>query len=254
MQQILIGYRLLLLSLVLSTGSILTVLFQRGTMPPKGIQSLITRWWHRSITKSLGIPVRVYGTPRKEATLFVSNHVSSFDIAALGSVLPVHFLSKAEVQHWPILGWLATRAGTLYIQRGSREAAVNANKAITEALSINHNVMLFPEGTTTDGNVKRFHSRLMQSAVDSGVYVQPVAIRYPDPGGRKAHPDVHYADGMSFLDLSKRILTARQLEVEIYFLDAVCAKNKTRDELARYAENEVRKKLESLYRQPGLKS
>ena len=246
MHRILIGYRLLLLSLVLSTGSILTVLFQRGTMPPKGIQSLITRWWHRSITKSLGIPVRVYGTPRKEATLFVSNHVSSFDIVALGSVLPVHFLSMAEVQHWPILGWLATRAGTLYIQRGGREAAVHANKAIAEALSMNHNVMLFPEGTTTDGNVKKFHGRLMQSAVDSGAYIQPVAIRYPDPGGKKAHPDVHYVDGMSFMDLSKRILAARQLVVEIYFLEGVCAKNNSRDELARYAENEVCKKLESL--------
>jgi len=246
MHRILIGYRLLLLSLVLSTGSILTVLFQRGTMPPKGIQSLITRWWHRSITKSLGIPVRVYGTPRKEATLFVSNHVSSFDIVALGSVLPVHFLSKAEVQHWPILGWLATRAGTLYIQRGGREAAVSANKAIAEALSMNHNVMLFPEGTTTDGNVKKFHGRLMQSAVDSGAYIQPVAIRYPDPGGKKAHPDVHYVDGMSFMDLSKRILAARQLVVEIYFGEAVSAENKNRYELAKYTEAEVRKILDSL--------
>ena len=251
MHRILIGYRLLLLSLVLSTGSILTVLFQRGTMPPKGIQSLITRWWHRSITKSLGIPVRVYGTPRNEATLFVSNHVSSFDIAALGSVLPVHFLSKAEVQHWPILGWLATRAGTLYIQRGGREAAADANRAIAAALSINHNVMLFPEGTTTDGNVKRFHSRLMQSAIDSGVYIQPVAIRYPDPGGKKAHPDVHYVDGMSFMDLSKRILAARQLVVEIYFGEAVSAENKNRYELAKYTAAEVRKILESLPPVPG---
>lgn len=246
MHRIRIGYRLVLLSLVVSTGSILTVLFQRGTLPPKSIQSQITRWWHRSVAKSLDIPVRVYGTPQKEATLFVSNHVSSFDIVALGSVLPVHFLSKAEVQHWPILGWLATRAGTLYIQRGGREAAVSANKAIAEALSMNHNVMLFPEGTTTDGNVKRFHSRLMQSAVDSGVYIQPVAIRYPDPGGKKAHPDVHYVDDMSFMDLSKRILAARQLEVEIYFGEAVSAENKSRDELAKYTEAEVRRILDSL--------
>ena len=240
-----------LLSLVVSTGSILTVLFQRGTLPPTGIQSHITRWWHRSVAKSIGVPVRVYGTPRKEATLFVSNHVSLFDIAALGSVLPVRFLSKAEVKNWPLLGWLATRAGTLYIPRGGREAAINANKVMAEALSMNHNVMLFPEGTTTDGNVKRFHSRLMQSAVDSGVYIQPVAIRYPDPGGKKAHPDVHYVDGMSFMDLSKRILTAKELAVEIYFGEAMSAKNKSRDELAKYAEGEVRRILESLYPTPG---
>ena len=120
-------------------------------------------------------------------------------------------------------------------------------KVMVEALSSKHNVVLFAEGTTTDGHLKRFHSRLIQSAVDSNAYVQQVAIRYPDPGGSKAHPDVHYVDGMSFMDLSKRILTARRLEVEIYFLDAISAKDKSRDELARYAENEVRNKLESLY-------
>jgi len=233
-----------MLSLVVSTGSILTVLFQRGTLPPKGIQSHITRWWHRGIAKSLGIPVRVYGEPRKQATLFVSNHVSPFDIAALGSVLPVRFLSKIEVKHMPLMGWLATRAGTLYIERGGREAAVKTNEVMAEALSLKHNVVLFAEGTTTGGNVKRFHSRLIQSAVDSGAYVQPVAIRYPDPDGNKVHPAALFIDDMSFADSSKRMLAARQLEVEMFFGEAVSAKNKSRDELARYAEAEVRRFLQ----------
>jgi len=244
MSKIRIGYRLVLLSLVISTGSILTVLFQRGTLPPKGIQSYITRWWHRSVAKSLGIPVRVYGTPRKEATLFISNHVSTFDIAALGSVLPVRFLSKIEVKNWPLMGWLATRAGTLYIERGGREAAIKTNKLMAEALSLKHNVVLFAEGTTTDGNVKKFHSRLMQSAVDSGAYIQPVAIRYPDPGGSLVHPAALHIDDMSFSDSTRRMLSAPQLEVEIYFGEAVSAENRSRDELARHAEAEVRRLLD----------
>lgn len=244
MHRIRIGYRLVLLGLVVSTGSILTVLFQRGTLPPKSIQSQITRWWHRSIAKSLDIPVRVYGTPRKEATLFVSNHVSTFDITALGSVLPVRFLSKIEVKSWPLMGWLASRAGTLYIERGGREAAVKTNRIMAEALSLKHNVVLFAEGTTTDGNVKRFHSRLIQSAVDSAAYIQPVAIRYPDPGGGKVHPAALHIDNMSFSDSGKRMLTARQLEVEIHFGEAMCAQDKSRDELARYAEAEVRSLLD----------
>jgi 1-acyl-sn-glycerol-3-phosphate acyltransferase len=188
--------------------------------------------------------VRVYGQPRDEATLFVSNHISSFDIAALGSVLPVRFLSKIEVKSWPLMGWLATRAGTLYIERGGREAAVKTNRIMAEALSLKHNVVLFAEGTTTDGNVKRFHSRLMQSAVDSSAYVQPVAIRYPDPDGGRVHPAALYIDDMSFRDSTRRMLAARQLEVEIYFGEAISAENKTRDELARYAEAEVRKLLD----------
>ncbi|MGD2054088.1 MAG: lysophospholipid acyltransferase family protein [Gammaproteobacteria bacterium] len=243
MGKLIISYRLVRLGLVISTGTILTLLFQRGTLPPAGIQSRITRWWHRNIAKSVGVRVHVFGRPREQATLFVSNHISSFDIAALGSVLPVRFLSKSEVSNWPLIGWLATRAGTLYIQRGGRQAAVNANKAIAEVLSMNHNVLLFAEGTTTDGNVKRFHSRLMQSAVDSGAHIQPVAIRYPDPGGSKVHPAVLYIDGISFIDSTRRILGTRQLEVEIYFGDAVTANSKSRDELARYAETEVRRLL-----------
>ena len=245
MSSLRIGYRLVLLSLVVSTGTIFTLLFQRGTLPPAGIQSRVTRWWHRSIVKSLRVPIRVYGTPREQATLFVSNHISSFDVAALGSVLPVRFLSKVEVKSWPLVGWLATRAGTLYIERGGRQAAVKANNAIAAALSMKHNVMLFAEGTTTDGSVKRFHSRLLQSAVDSGVHIQPVAIRYPDPEGSKVHPAALYIGGMSFADSTRRLLGATQLEVEIYFGEAISAENKSRDELARYAETEVRRFLEN---------
>ena len=244
MSKIRIGYRLAMLGIVVSTGTILTVLFQRGTLPPKGLQSWITRWWHRGIAKSLGVPVRVYGTPRSEATLFVSNHISSFDIPALGSVLPARFLSKIEVKSWPLMGWLATRAGTLYIERGGREAAANTNKVMAEALSLRHNVVLFAEGTTTDGNPKRFHSRLIQSAVDSNAWVQPVAIRYPDPDGNRVHPAALFMDDMSFKDSTRRMLSARQLEVEVHFGEPVSARNNTRDELARFSEAEVRRLLD----------
>lgn len=245
MHRIRISYRLVLLSLVVTTGSIFTLFFQRGTLPPKGLQGHVTRWWHRNIANSLDVKISVYGTPRQEATLFISNHVSPFDITALGSVLPVRFLSKVEVKRWPLLGWLATRAGTLYIPRGGRLAASNANKAMAEALAEGHNVMLFAEGTITDGRVRRFHSRLMQSAVDSSSYVQPVAIRYPCPEGNRVHSDALMTDDMSFADAAKRLISSRQLEVELFFAEAVSAANKSRDDLARYAESAVRRLIES---------
>jgi 1-acyl-sn-glycerol-3-phosphate acyltransferase len=230
---------------VITTGSVFTALFQRGTLPPTGLQSYVTRWWHRNIANSLDVTLRVYGTPREQATLFVSNHISPFDITALGSVLPVRFLSKAEVKSWPLLGWLATRAGTLYIERGGRQAAIKANKAMAEALSAKQNVMLFAEGTITDGNVRKFHSRLFQSAVDSSSHVQPVAIRYPCPEGNTLHSAIRLDGSKSFTESAKRLISARQLVVEIHFADAMSAENKSRDELARFAETEVRKLLES---------
>jgi 1-acyl-sn-glycerol-3-phosphate acyltransferase len=245
MHRLRIGYRLLLLGFVISTGSIFTALFQRGTLPPTGLQSHVTRWWHRNIANSLDVNVRVYGTPRQQATLFVSNHISPFDITALGSILPVRFLSKAEVKSWPLLGWLATRAGTLYIERGGRQAANNANRVMAEALASKHNVLLFAEGTITDGNVRKFHSRLLQSAVDSGSHVQPVAIRYPCPEGNKVHSAVLATDHKHFTEAAKRLISAKQLAVEMHFAEAVSAENKSRDELARYAEAEVRRFVES---------
>jgi 1-acyl-sn-glycerol-3-phosphate acyltransferase len=116
---------------------------------------------------------------------------------------------------------------------------------MVEALSSKHNVVLFAEGTTTDGHLKRFHSRLIQSAVDSNAYVQQVAIRYPDPDGSRIHPAALFINDMSFKDSTKRMLAARQLEVEIYFGEPMSAENKTRDELVRYAETEVRRLLDS---------
>lgn len=244
MNAVRIVYRLALLGLVVATGAIFTALFQRGSLPPTGLRSYVTRWWHRSIANSLGVKVHVYGTPRKHATLFVSNHVSTFDIVALGSVLPVRFLSKAEVRRWPLLGWLASRAGTLYIARGDTRASAEANIAMAEALSLNHNILLFAEGRITDGHVRRFHSRLLQSAVDSSSQVQPVAIRYPCPAGGKVHKAAMTDDHTSFAASAWRLIGARQLEVEIHFASAVSAQNKSRHELARYAENVVRKLVE----------
>lgn len=241
-----IGYRLVLLSLVVSAGSLFTIIFQRGHMPPTGLRSKVTRMWHGSIARSLGITIRVHGTPRKDNTLFISNHISSFDIAAIGSILPVHFLSKHEVKNWPLIGWLATRAGTIYIPRGGKDAAANANQNMADVLSRTHNVLLFAEGTTTDGNIRRFHSRLVQSAVDSNSHIQPVAIRYPDPEGGLTHSAALYIDDMTFTESINRMLGATDLVVEIYFGEAISAENKTRTELAQHAETEVRKILNQL--------
>ena len=245
MRIIRIVYRLALLNLVVFLGIIVTAIFQRGTMPPKSIQSRLTRWWHRGIAHGLGMKIHTRGTPREQATLFVSNHLSSFDIPALGSILPARFLSKVEVRHWPLMGWLATRAGTLYIERGGREAAVSTNQVMTEALSLNQNIVLFPEGTVSDGNMRRFHSRLIQSAVDSGADVQPVAISYPDPDGGMVNPAAMVIEDMSVPEFTRRILAAPQLEVSICFGRAISAENRSRDELARYAEAEVRTMLEA---------
>ena len=244
MRKIRIGYRLTFLCLVVLAGSVLTVLFLRGSMPPESIQSRVTRWWHRGIARGLGMRIHVQGTPRRHATLYVSNHLSSFDIPALGTILPTRFLSKIELKSWPLMGWLATRAGTLYIARGGRQAAASTNRLMAQALSEGQNVVLFAEGTVKDGTVIRFHSRLMQSAVDSCASVQPVAIRYPIPDDSGKNPAAMVIGSMNFSAFASRVLAAREMHVELSFGDVVGAENKSRDELARHAEEEVRRMLD----------
>jgi 1-acyl-sn-glycerol-3-phosphate acyltransferase len=237
-------YRGAFLVLLISAGGLLTLLFQRGTMQRNGFSSRITRWWHRTVIRILGIRLKVYGTPSDSATLFAANHLSWLDIHVIGSQLPARFLSRAEIRHWPVFGWLASRAGTLYIPRGGKNAAADANVVMHDALQNDHHVVLFPESTTSDGNIRRFHGRLMQSAINAQCMVQPIAIRYPHTS-KAVHDAVLYTGDMSFMQSAKNVMAARGIVAELHFLEAVDACDKTRDELARYAETRVKSLYES---------
>jgi len=231
-------YRSALLLIVISTGCLLTAFFQRNTMSRRGIASKITCWWHRRILGVLGIKLNVYGEATNNAALFVANHLSWLDIHVVGSQLPARFLSKAEVKQWPIFGWLASKAGTLYIPRGGRNAAAEANQIMQQALSNNQHVVLFPESTTSDGKIKRFHGRLMQSAIDAQCQLQVVAIRYPSRE-RHVHDAVLYTGNTTFIQSVKNVITAKNIVAELHFLEPVEASDKTRDELARFAEQRI---------------
>ena len=144
----------------------------------------------------------------------------------------------------PIMGWLASRAGTLYISRGGKTASLQAIQTMTAALKQNQNVILFAEGKTTDGNMKRFHSRLIQSAIDAGCDIQPIAIRYPHHK-EPTHPAAPYFGDMAMIDSLSNILSAKTLRAELHFLDVISTTGKSRDELAREAEEKVRAVIEN---------
>lgn len=237
-------YRSTLLSTVFITGCLLTVFFQNSHKPGKNIGSNITSWWHRRVANALGIKIRIHGTPSNDVTLYIANHISWFDISAVGSIIPVRFLSKIEVKHMPVMGWLASRAGTLYIPRGGKTAAEEAINTMTEALLKNHHVVLFAEGTTTNGEVRRFHSRLVQCAIDAGCTIQPLAIRYPSDNGEAVHPSALFTGDTTLGQSLARFMTTKNMVAEIHFLEPVHAHGKSRDELASYAEEKVRAVIE----------
>lgn len=248
MTKIKIAYRSVLLVTVLLTGCLLTVVFRSAPASATGnkLNQTITRWWHKKMTHVMGVHVRVFGEPAEDTTLFISNHISWFDINAFGSILPVRFLAKIEVKKMPVMGWLASRAGTLYIQRGGKNAANETIHSMTRALEQEHHVVLFAEGTTQDGTIKRFHSRLIQSAINAECHIQPVAIRYPSVNGETVHPAALFIGETTIGQSIVNIMSAKNLVAELHFLEPVKTNGKQRDELAFYAENQVRALIENV--------
>jgi len=243
-------YRIILFGLWLVVGIILTVIFLRNTMPPHGISSTIFKKWLGKAAHIFGVRIKYFGTPLAEKTLFVSNHISWLDILILGSIMPIHFLSKHEVKTMPVVGWLATRAGTLYIQRGNKRSASESSSEITAALNQQHNSLIFAEGTTTDGHIKKFHSRMMQSAIDAHAMVQPIAIFYPvknpETNRTEINPVTLFLGDTTIGESFDRITRAPRIDVEVHFLKPIHSKDKTRDEIAQHAFDEVVEAIKSI--------
>jgi 1-acyl-sn-glycerol-3-phosphate acyltransferase len=170
----------------LLTGAIIALALaagrQLGWRP--GWLPAVVRWWHGRLCRALELRVRVTGDLAERA-LLVANHISWLDIPLLGAQGEIGFLSKAEVRDWPLIGWMAETAGTLFIARGAHQAGELVQQ-IADQIQGSGRLAIFPEGTTTDGtSVKRFHPRLFAAAGQQGVWIQPVALRY----GRNEAPD-----------------------------------------------------------------
>lgn len=140
----------------------------------------------------LGLPVEHQGAPMTEPGIIVANHSTWLDIFALNAGGPLYFVSKAEVARWPGIGWLARATGTVFVNRERREA--RAQTSVFEArLAAGHRLLLFPEGTSSDGQrVLPFKPTLFAavfSPVLPGLSVQPVSVVYDAPPDREAR---HY--------------------------------------------------------------
>ena len=148
--------------------------------PYRPLVQRATRHWLRWLLDILAVDIDVQGQPLPGTVFLVSNHVSWLDIPLIGVQRPVHFLSKAEVRDWPLIGLLAQAVGTLFIRRGSGESQ-RKSEEIAGHLRIGRTILVFPEGTTTDGRtVRRFFPQLFAAPVLAGIPVQPLALRYLD--------------------------------------------------------------------------
>jgi 1-acyl-sn-glycerol-3-phosphate acyltransferase len=138
--------------------------------------------WARGMLKVLGIGLQVRGEPVEAGpVLMVCNHISWLDILVLHAGRYCRFVAKSDVRHWPLIGRLATGAGTLYIERASRRDAMRVVHHMADRLKAGDVLAVFPEGTTSDGvSLLPFHANLLQPAIAAQAPVQPVALRYVD--------------------------------------------------------------------------
>lgn len=154
----------------------------RGPLTPER-RALWLQAASRSVLAAVDLRYAARGTPPRHG-LVVSNHLSYLDIAVYAAVMPCVFVSKVEVRRWPVFGWAARCAGTIFLDRASHGSAIAAAETIAGRLEQQVPVLLFPEGTSSDGSrVLRFHSTLFEPAVGMGAPVTASAVRYAIAGG-----------------------------------------------------------------------
>jgi len=218
-----------------------------------GLAEGIKRVWFAAACFLCGLGVRRVGVPcREPGTFFVANHVSYLDIPVLGSMIDAAFVAKAEVAGWPVLGFLSKIAGTVFIRRSPSEALAQS-KRLQRLLKNRQSLLVFPEGTSSDGHyVLPFRSSLFAAVSGQEApecFVQPVSIAY-----------THYRDGDKLarglqafyawfgeMELVPHLLTVLGLwgaTVEVRFDEPVPAEAfRSRKTLAAYCERTVAKNL-----------
>ena len=183
-----------------------------------GWQAIMQRWAVKML-RCLGVTVRVSGTPQAGAVLMVANHVSWLDIPALHASAPrTRFVSKSAIAHWPLLGRLARAGGTLFIERERKRDALRVVHEVADALRNADAVAVFPEGTTGAGHtVLPFHANLLQAAITTATVIQPVVLRYSEPG-LPVSEAAKYIDDTTLVESVMKVCRARGLVVDVRFL------------------------------------
>jgi len=184
--------------------------------------------YHRLLLRLIGVRVSVRGAPASgRPLLLLANHASWLDISVVGSLTPLFFVAKSEVAGWPVIGLLARFQRTVFVDRQRRQATGEVNREIASRLHEGDPVVLFAEGTSSDGNrVLPFRTALVGAvreafAATEEVVVQPLAVAYVRlqgvPMGRRHRPVAAWFGDMSLAPHLLDVLRQGALDVEVTF-------------------------------------
>ena len=236
------------LALHLAYGLTIAIVFPRFS---RALRRRILLRWCSEMLKILNIRISISSdTTLLHSGILVTNHISWLDVFVLNAVLPMRFVAKAEVQHWPVIGWFCGRAQTLFIERGRARDAARINKQIVQLLQDGDSLAVFPEGTSTDGTaVGDFHASLLQPAIDAAVLIHPVAIRYQDAEGAHCTAPA-YIDDISFATSLWNILKCRNLHVQLLATPSLDAAGSDRRTLTRQAYRQINEAVMAMHAHP----
>jgi 1-acyl-sn-glycerol-3-phosphate acyltransferase len=198
--------------------------------------------WAARLVAIMGLEVRVSGTPpaaHERPGLIAANHISWLDIFVIQGVSPARFIAKSEVRDWPLAGWIAERAGTIFIRRERRRDTARINELVHAALAAGDSVGLFPEGTTSEGDtLLKFHSSLFEPAVANEAQVHPCGVRYERPDGSPCRA-MAYVGELSFMQSLGLAIRQRGVVARVAFAPAIDTRGLDRREATRRAEAAV---------------
>lgn len=201
-----------------AVGGWWTIRFRFPGLTPAQREATVQAWSQRMLAL-IGVRLVVHGTPPVSGPLLlICNHISWLDILTIHAARHVRFVSKSGVRGWPLIGTMATGAGTLYIERERQRDALRVVHRMTEALRDGDIIAVFPEGTTGDGNaLLAFHANLLQAAISAGAPVQPAALHYADAATGRISQAPRYVGDDSLLASLWRTLNAPPLLAVLRF-------------------------------------
>jgi 1-acyl-sn-glycerol-3-phosphate acyltransferase len=207
------------------------------------LNAIILNWWAGMSCRIFGLERSVKGEFTPGAQLVVANHISWLDIQLLHSVSPMGFVAKAEIQNWPLAGFVASVGDTVFHHRGSHDSASGVSTVMARRLQQGLKIAIFPEGGILPGDgVKRFHARLFAAAIETGSPVQPVMIRYRRDGCHYA--GMTFLPGETFMANFFRLFRQRRCVAELRILPLIDPAGLQRRDLASAAESAVRAAFE----------
>lgn len=207
----------------------------------------VSRLWGKGMAWIFSIEIKINGCDNSfKEGLIISNHTGYIDILVHAAVWPLRFASKASIRSWPLIGWFVGTGRPIWVDRTSRQKSKNAAKQFKESMGNGILLLVYPEGTSTDGKagMLKFKSTPFQAAVSGNNWIFPTIIHYSDtPDGKP----IAWFEEMTLLPHLWRILGYKRIHAEVTILEPFKPEGRNRKELAVFAQERMREDYKRIF-------